>query len=158
MFTFVGRIADHSRESLLISISSATVCDGASTMFILDVKIPDCRWPEKSPILKILTTNENQTLSPDQTRTQVIASFSQVSLRWLAMPPVKRRHLQVVASSELPPVDSIYSLLCRVRWLPLVPMLLRGGKTCIDLCFVFKRLASSRKLKKTCGEIWTSSN
>ena len=27
-------------------------------------------------------------------------------------------------------------------------MLLRGGKTCIDLCFVFKRLASSRKLEE----------
>ena len=27
-------------------------------------------------------------------------------------------------------------------------MLLRGGKTCIDLCFVFKRLASSRKVEK----------
>ena len=40
----------------------------------------------------------------------------------------------------------IYSLLYRVRWLLLVPMLLRGGKTCIDLCFVFKRLASWKKL------------
>ena len=47
----------------MISISSATVWDGVSTMFTLVVEIPDCRGPEKSPILKILTTNENQTLS-----------------------------------------------------------------------------------------------
>ena len=32
------------------------------------------------------------------------------------------------------------------------------SKTFIDLCFVFKQLASLRKLKETCDEIRTSSN
>ena len=42
------------------AIRSSTVWDVASTMFTLVVKIPDYREEEQSPILKILTTSENQ--------------------------------------------------------------------------------------------------
>ena len=53
------------------------------------------------------------------------------------MPPVKRRHKSSQVLNFLQ--WTIYRVsYIRVHWLPLVPMLLRGGKTCINLCFVFK--------------------
>ena len=61
--------------------------------------------------------------------------------RKLACDATGQTSAQVVASSELPPVDSIY----RVHWLPLVPMLLRGRKDLHRLVFCVQ---TTRKLSQ----------